>query len=309
MFPKVEDVIGKSIVIASLNWGLGHVYRSCAIIRQLINQRNKITIACSKSQLPHFKNVLFELNIDFIMIEDYPFQFKGKGNWGLDLLFSYRKLKINLKKDMLNVEKIINEFHFDVLISDHRYGFYTSKIPSIFITHQIHLPLPWFAKFAQIIHSRFLKKFSQVWILDNEDSQLAGKLSVKNAQNQSYIGWFSPYYFTEKRKNEVILVIISGPSPYNYQFLLWAIKEYEKQQNIYILSTVLHKSIPNHWKIVNNSFQEMNQIYNDAELIVTRSGYSSIMDAKLLDKKNRMIPTPGQLEQIYLLELHKNSFK
>jgi UDP-N-acetylglucosamine:LPS N-acetylglucosamine transferase len=37
-----------------------------------------------------------------------------------------------------------------------------------------------------------------------------------------------------------------------------------------------------------------------AELIIGRSGYSTVMDIAALQKKSILIPTPGQTEQEYL---------
>ena len=42
----------------------------------------------------------------------------------------------------------------------------------------------------------------------------------------------------------------------------------------------------------------------EAREIVCRSGYSSIMDLYTSGRKARLIPTPGQTEQIYLAEIH-----
>ena len=38
--------------------------------------------------------------------------------------------------------------------------------------------------------------------------------------------------------------------------------------------------------------------------VVCRSGYSSLMDLAVLDKKTIIVPTPGQSEQEYLAEIH-----
>ena len=39
-----------------------------------------------------------------------------------------------------------------------------------------------------------------------------------------------------------------------------------------------------------------------AEFIVSRSGYSTVMDIAALRKKSILIPTPGQTEQEYLAD-------
>ena len=44
-----------------------------------------------------------------------------------------------------------------------------------------------------------------------------------------------------------------------------------------------------------------------AEMIVSRSGYTTLMDLKALGRSALIIPTPGQAEQEYLGELHTHT--
>jgi UDP-N-acetylglucosamine:LPS N-acetylglucosamine transferase len=46
--------------------------------------------------------------------------------------------------------------------------------------------------------------------------------------------------------------------------------------------------------------QELNQVIDEAEYVISRSGYSTVMDLVKLQKKSILIPTPGQTEQQYL---------
>ena len=48
--------------------------------------------------------------------------------------------------------------------------------------------------------------------------------------------------------------------------------------------------------------EELNQAMVDADIVISRSGYSTIMDLARLGKKAIFIPTPGQTEQTYLAE-------
>ena len=46
--------------------------------------------------------------------------------------------------------------------------------------------------------------------------------------------------------------------------------------------------------------EELNKEMNKAEYIISRSGYSTIMDIRNASEKSILIPTPGQTEQEYL---------
>ena len=47
---------------------------------------------------------------------------------------------------------------------------------------------------------------------------------------------------------------------------------------------------------------ELNEAMNSSDLILSRSGYSTIMDLAVIGKKAILVPTPGQTEQEYLAE-------
>jgi UDP-N-acetylglucosamine:LPS N-acetylglucosamine transferase len=45
---------------------------------------------------------------------------------------------------------------------------------------------------------------------------------------------------------------------------------------------------------------EMNKEIQRAEYVISRSGYSSVMDMVIMEKRSVLVPTPGQTEQEYL---------
>ncbi|MFM9055160.1 MAG: hypothetical protein ACKOQY_00505, partial [Bacteroidota bacterium] len=57
----------------------------------------------------------------------------------------------------------------------------------------------------------------------------------------------------------------------------------------------------------NPGIDEMSQQLTTAKYIVCRPGYSSLMDLAKLNRPARCIPTPGQLEQVYLGSLHSQN--
>lgn len=52
--------------------------------------------------------------------------------------------------------------------------------------------------------------------------------------------------------------------------------------------------------------RQLEQTFNESEVILCRSGYTTIMDLVKLGKKAFFIPTPGQYEQMYLAKKLKN---
>jgi uncharacterized protein (TIGR00661 family) len=305
---KPEEIKRQRVLFSALNWGMGHISRSIPIIHQLINQDNILFIACSNSQ----KKVLetYFTNIEFIEHDDYPFKFKGNGNFAIDLLLVFPKLNRRLKKEKKEVKHLIKKYDIDICISDHRYGFYNKKHTSIFITHQLNLPLPFFLKGVNSLHQQLLKKFNYIWVLDNEHSTHAGKLSKnKNFKNLYYIGIHSRFsLYPSTIKENYTAVIVSGPPPYKEQFFIEQLSaaKHRIDKTIFITPQVNlnFSNIPNNITVkLSLDWRACDQIILKANKVISRSGYSTIMDINHLKCEKELYPTKGQWEQEYLAKL------
>jgi len=56
------------------------------------------------------------------------------------------------------------------------------------------------------------------------------------------------------------------------------------------------------YSILNKEKRE--ELLNRAKMVISRSGYSTIMDLAVIKTRALLIPTPGQVEQEYLAEYH-----
>lgn len=300
---RPEHIQNKRILFAALNWGMGHVARSIPLLQQLQQQGNELFIAGNEVQIHVFKQYL---SIDrSIPLSDYPFRFRGKGRFVLDLILSYPKLRVRLRKERSEVEDLVKQLNIDLVISDHRYGFRSDEVKSICITHQLNLPVPGVFAIAQNRHQKLLKKFDHLWIPDLEDSSLAGDLSINSkGYSCSYIGALSRFATTIQSKEvEGIVVIVSGPKPYNQQLIDHVLDTRYSEELTFIAPECL--SIPAEFKRIDGSdWIKQDKIILQSRKIITRSGYSSIMDNYFLNKEIEYIPTPGQREQGYLFKLH-----
>ena len=67
----------------------------------------------------------------------------------------------------------------------------------------------------------------------------------------------------------------------------------------------VYTQLPQNLEIVQHtSWTAMDELFYNCKAIISRSGYTTIMDNVILQKPIRYIPTPGQLEQEYLFQLH-----
>ena len=212
------------------------------------------------------------------------------------------------------LKKAVDEYKFDAVISDNRYGLYHAHIPCIFITHQLLIKnslAKWIERILQKINYSFINRFTECWVPDAEgENNLAGKLShpgKKPAVPVRYTGLLSR--LEKKEITEIknhLLVILSGPEPQRTileEKIIEDISHYNGTATIVRGlpgSPVLIPST-NMIKFYNHlPATDLNDEMEKAEYIISRSGYSTIMDIAALQKQSILIPTAGQTEQEYL---------
>ena len=295
----------KNILVAPLNWGIGHATRCIPIIKKLTENNFNVIIASSGRSLELLINE-FPKN-DFIKITDYNIKYFNYLPLSLSILLQIPKLFFKINNERKELKKIVEDFNIDGVISDNRFGFYSKTKTSIFITHQLEIQSPLFKSFIQKINYSFINKFSECWILDHKELGLAGILSNPNKKikNQKYIGPQSRFEKKKTQKQYDILAIVSGPEPQRTIFEKTLIKELKKINKKSLL--VQGKPEEENEKKENNltiishlSSENLNNAILESNLIICRSGYSTIMDLHKLEKNAILVPTPGQTEQEYL---------
>lgn len=222
------------------------------------------------------------------------------------------------------LERIIEERKIDLVVSDNRYGCWNSKVKSVFITHQINIIVPWYLrKLVGNFNAKCIARFSLCWIPDWTGGQsLAGELSKSEKKNVRYIGPLSRFKkMAAQERRYDILAIISGPEPQRSEFekilrkelINWMQEERQetfKGSEAFKRKCLLVRGIPSDSSIKSGLIDEvdflpataLHAVIEASDVIICRSGYSTIMDLSKIGKKAILIPTPGQTEQEYLAQ-------
>jgi len=293
-----------------LNWGLGHATRCIPLITEILKLHCEVFIAAEDSISSLLKNEFPHLK--FLDILSYRLKFSKRENFlSLKIIKQFPAIAYRIYKEHQWLKKIIKKYNIDAVISDNRFGLYNERIHSVYITHQLMIKTgnTFIEKLAQRIHYFFIKKYDECWVPDFENNGLAGDLShpKRILQNVKYIGAISRF----EKKDEVqkkydLLISLSGPEPQR------AILEelILKQLQTYNGESFLVRGMPGNKKILqsNSSIKIVNHLpgkefamaIEEADIVIGRSGYTTIMDLVKLKKKAIFIPTPGQAEQVYL---------
>ena len=298
------------ILVAPLEWGLGHATRCIPIIKEFVDQNCEVFIAAEGATYSLLKNEFPELA--FLPLMGYRMKYsRMKYFLFWKILTQFPKIVFTIYKEHLWLKKIVKEYKFDAVISDNRFGMYHSKIPSVYITHQLLIKTgnSIIEKIAKRIHYYFIKKYNECWVPDFEVNGLAGELShpKKLPGEVKYLGALSRFELTVVEKKYDLLISISGPEPQRTIFehqILDQLKSYSGK----VLFTRGLPETSEEIKYDDPSIEiknhlpagELNEAILQSDMIISRCGYTTVMDMIKLKKKAILIPTPGQTEQEYL---------
>jgi hypothetical protein len=95
-----------------------------------------------------------------------------------------------------------------------------------------------------------------------------------------------------------MVLVASGPKIYAQQ-LVDEVYAANKESEIIVICDEGIK-VPKQFKKLTGNWREQDKEIVSAQKIISRSGYSTIMDIDFLKCEAEFIPTPGQAEQIYL---------
>lgn len=304
-----NEIKQQNIFISALDWGNGHLVRTAALIQEL-KENNSVTIFCTDRQAD-FYSWLFP-NLQRVIIPSYNVDFHPERIFRN--IFSAKNFfnAIQKEKDFLFAYIQNTSQKPDLIISDNRYGFLYPKIKSVLITHQLQLQLPILFHSANWILKKILKNFDEIWIPDyaEEELSLAGKLSHPKEQYKN-IRYIYPLSLMKKHHQEKTidyLFIVSGTQAERmyyekmfYKNALQLLRE-NKNFNIKITGGIRRDGqILLGWK----NLMEMNDLILSSKNIITRPGYSTLMDWHVVadNTQNIFLVKPKyQYEQRYLFE-------
>jgi uncharacterized protein (TIGR00661 family) len=300
------------VLIAPLDWGLGHATRCIPIIQELLKADFEVIVGAHGRTKTLLEGEFPSLN--FISLEGYNIRY-GRTSFELfiKILFQIPKILSAIRQEQKWLHRVIKEQKIDIVISDNRYGLYNKGIYSIFIIHQLRIRASPFSNLLQRLNYKYINNFDVCWVPDDNKEGLAGSLSHPKRLPSTmvkYIGHLSRFQFDSKQKKEKhLLILLSGPEPQR------SILEREllSQLKGHKYPVILVRGLPGNNEALNdvpknvtlfahldtNALQDLIQ---EASFVISRCGYSTIMDLVRMKKKSILIPTPGQTEQEYLAQ-------
>jgi uncharacterized protein (TIGR00661 family) len=301
----------KRVLVACLNWGLGHATRCIPIIRRLESKGVAVWLASDGVAL-HLLRAEFP-HLPAFPLPSYNIQYFSE-NMVWNIARQMPRLLYAIRTEQWHTRQVVKTHNIQGVISDNRYGCFTGDTQNVLLTHQLNLripqkPLEWA---ANKVLRKALAKFGQVWVPDTATNpSLSGELShpANRKGSTTYIGLLSRMHHDVRhvvQQEYDVAVVLSGPEPQRTlleQMLLEQAMSLP-QRFIFIqgkTSSKTHYFTAENVEVVSYlTSYELQAVLHATKIVVCRSGYSSLMDLVAMGKPAILIPTPGQTEQEYL---------
>lgn len=328
------------ILVAPLDWGLGHATRCVPIVREFLRQGAEVELAVVRANASFFREVFPGLRQR--LAPSYNIVYPKYGfNMALWLLKNSAHLNRVMRFEHRYAEEMVARHGYDLLFSDNRFAFYSNRVHSVYMTHQRRIAFPPALSAFEGVgirwHASLMGNFDEVWVPDVESAPgYAGALSHLPAMRRSerflavkFIGPLSRFdeladgLKADSLKADSlkagslkagskcagkyrVVAVISGVEPARTQFenRLRDILRDVPGNHLMILGKP--QAPRRHWTEGNIEFvthlptDDFANAVRNADWVVSRGGYSTVMDMAYLGAKCIFVPTPGQYEQVVL---------
>jgi len=312
----------KKVFISPLNWGLGHATRLLPLIKYLLDKNYVVYIGAAGRS----KEVLQQEVKECIFVEfpGYPIKYPQTRFFVTRfMLIIFPKMLQAMKNEQNKLRILHQQYDFDLIISDNRFCLALKGVKSILISHQLRYKLPWPIKRMEWLPEYFnfihFKKYNKIIVPDSDDSKsLSGELSHEMRylprNKLYYMGNIAELEENIKDDSDIIdiLILISGPEPQRTKFEKIILNQLNKLEGRVVVALGVPEK---NYKIrvgdaeVYTYLNRLNisSCMRRAKLIISRPGYTTVMEMMASGKKGLFIPTPGQIEQMYLAKYYMDN--
>jgi hypothetical protein len=324
---------GRRILISPLNWGLGHAGRMIPLALELRQRGHEVIFGVDRSIIPVIEKDLPGIKI--IELSGVRIRYSAVVPQFISIFLQLPRIVAAAFREHSALKSLAFELKPDIIISDNRFGFFHKDIFSVFVTHQLRIPFPKGMRFlepaAAWLNRKIIGNYDLCLVPDYPGNEnLSGRLShqLKLPENVFYMGPLSRFsgasagraFMSDTDLGETNMgestinlsypywcLILSGPEPQR-SLLFEKVTEALPDIRLVVLcgspAPRCRKNHENITFITDPDTATMKKVIKGSSLVISRSGYSSIMELVSMGKGGVIIPTPGQTEQEYLGQYH-----
>jgi UDP:flavonoid glycosyltransferase YjiC (YdhE family) len=310
---------GLRVLFAVHDWGLGHATRCLVLIRGLLDAGHSVTIVSHGRAIELLRQELDE-RCEVIELRDIPKPLSRRAAaFYVKMSLSMPQVFLTFRRERREVERLCANGRFDRIVSDSRFGICHDDVPSYYLFHSLRQIIPGrprrLERMVELSQQRLLTNGNKILIPDEAVNGLAGDLchNVDPSWNgrTEYIGILSSVERTNQESDIDYFVSVSGAEPQRTIFenmVLSQVRQLPGRVVVALGRPDADTSMEQNGRITVYSYLnrvQQQQYMNRARLVITRSGYTTLMELAELGKPALLVPTVGQSEQEYLARHHE----
>ncbi len=298
-----------TILVAPLHWGLGHATRCIPIIHALIADGYCPIIASDGAALEllqkEFPNQIFET------LPSYSIRYaSNRSAFKRVLIAQIPKLIKAVILEKKRTAHLVKKYDLTGIISDNRFGVRHASVPSVILSHQLQLLSGTTTPISSFLNRMQINAFDACWVPDTSGQYCSGALSDPSNIKVPvyYTGILSRFTYQKLEQKEQLLVLLSGPEPQRsiLEEIVTAQLQNSSLRVVLVCGNVEeNQNVAQIGSITKYNFmlqKELEEVIQTSALVISRSGYTTLLDMIRLQKRVLLIPTPGQSEQEYLAD-------
>ncbi len=308
--------MARKVLVAVLNWGLGHAVRSISVVHAFLENGDEVMLGGNGISGEYLRTEFPQL--PYVEFPPFEMSYSAGRSQLWAVLVSLPRILYSSWQDHRFVCRLVRDEKIDVLFSDNRFGLFCKYCHSIYMTHQLRIkmpsPLSAFEPMLKSMHGFVVSRFDDCWVPDFPgERNLSGKLShPKSSLNVRYVGPLSRFdnrFLPKKQYKYKYLFVLSGVEPQRSIFESKVLRMFAERKDAPL--SVLVRGVDvrfGHVRVVPSNLEmegvlqkkRLSELMENADVVVCRSGYTSVMELASISHKAVLIPTPGQTEQEYL---------
>lgn len=312
----------RRILFGVYHWGLGHATRSLGLIRALLDRGDEVTILMQPGAGMQLLRSELGDACEFLPFRDTPAPFsRYPVVFYLRMTAAMPQVLAGFRREHRYTERLVAERHLDCVVSDSRFGVWSREVPSYCILHSIHQVVPFASGLTQPVaewgQRRLLRGFTRILIPDvAENGGLSGWLGHEPGFDWGegrlvYIGPLSSVPRMDVEQDIDVFFSVSGIEPQR-GLLADLVLEALPRLSGRIVVTLGRPQDDGECREVSGATvygyldrERQAEMLNRARLVMTRSGYTTLMELAGLGRRALFVATPGQSEQEYLARFHR----
>ena len=312
--------MGRRILFAVHDWGLGHATRSLVLIRALVRRGDEVTILMAES--PGLSLLRAELrdSCEYYEYDDLPKPFsRHPAVFYFRMSCAVPQVWLRFEREQRLTEALVRKRRFDAVVSDSRLGVWSRDAPSYCLFHSLRQIIPgrprWLESIVERAQRHLLRGYRAILVPDIEgDDNLAGDLAHDldldwGPGRLVYLGPLSELG-AERAEDIDYFFSISGVEPHHTMLaerVLAALPSLPGRIVVALGRPDAAGEVTRIGEATVHGYLDrraQGEMLARARVIIGRSGYTTLMELGGFGKRALFVPTPGQSEQEYLARLH-----